>query len=68
MDSILTDTRCTWIQRYIKMNVIVPNLEYAADVSEENAMLVNQLETVRMKGAKNVLGLSRTTVNTVLRA
>ena len=37
------------------MNVIVPNLEYAADVSEENAMLVNQLETVRMKGAKNVL-------------
>ena len=49
------------------MNVIVPKLKYA-EVWEGNAKLVKQLETVQMTAAKNVLGCSSTTSNTVIRA
>ena len=45
-------------------NVIVPKLEYA-QVWEENAKFVKQLEAVQMTAAKSALGCSNTTSNTV---
>ena len=50
------------------MNVIVPKLEYAGEVWEGNGKFVKQLERVQMTAAKNMLGCSSTTINTVLRA
>ena len=50
------------------MNVIVPKLECAGEVSEGNAKFVRQLETVQMKTAKKILECSSTTSNTVLKA
>ena len=52
----------------VLINVIVPKLEYAGEAWQGNAKLVKQLETVQMAAAKNVLGCSCTTSNTVLRA
>ena len=67
-DAILTDSHLdARVKRYIMMNLIVPKLEYAGEVWEENAKLVKQLETVDMAAAQNVLGCSSTTSNTVLR-
>ena len=49
------------------MKVVVPKLE-CAGVWEGNAKLVNKLETVAMTAAKKILGCSKTTSNTALRA
>ena len=72
MDAILliTDSHIidTGIKRCILMNVIVPKLECAGEVWEENAKLVKQLETVQMTAAEKMLRCSRTTSNAVLRA
>ena len=69
MDAILTDPHLgTRIKICILMNVVVPKLEYAGDVWEGNAKFVQQLETVQMTAAKNILRCSSTTRNTVLRA
>ena len=69
MDAILTDPRLdTRIKICILINVVVPKLEYAGEVWEGNATFVKQLETVQMAAAKNILGCSSTTSNTVLRA
>ena len=69
MDAILTDPQLeTRIKRCILTNVIVPKLEYAGEVWEGNAKLVKRLETVQMTAAEKVLGCSRTTRITVLRA
>ena len=51
----------------IIINVIVPKLEYA-EVWEGNARFVEQLEIVQMATAKNILGCSSTTRNSVPRA
>ena len=69
MDAILTDSHLdTRIKRCILINVIVPKLEYAGEVWEGNAKFVKELETKLMTAAKNMLGCSSTTSNTVLRA
>jgi len=69
MDVILRDPHLdTRIKRCILMNVIVPKLEYAGEVWEGNVKLVERLETLQMAAAKKILGCSKTTSNTVLRA
>ena len=66
---ILRDSHLdTRIKRCILMNVIVPKLEYAGEVWEGNVKLVKKLETVQMAAAKKILGCSKTTRNTALRA
>ena len=68
MDAILTDSHLdTRIKICILMNVIVPKLEYTGKVWEANGF-VKQLETVQVTAAKNILGCSSTTSNTVSRA
>ena len=52
----------------ILLNVIAPKLEYAGEVWEGNKKLVDKLETVQMSVAKKILGCSKTTSNTALRA
>ena len=49
------------------MNVIVPKLEYAEDW-EGSKKFADKLETVQMSAAKKILGFSKTTSNTALRA
>ena len=69
MDVILTDPHLdTRITICILINVIVPKLEYAGEVWRGNAKFVKQLETVQTTAARNILGCSSTTSNTVLRA
>ena len=46
----------------------MPKLEYAGRVWEGNTKFVKQLETVQMTAAKEVIGCSSTTSDTVLRA
>ena len=46
----------------------LPKLEYAGDVWEGNAKFVKQLEAVQITAAKQILGCSSTTSNTILRA
>ena len=69
MDAIRTyphlDTR---IKRCILIHVIVPKLEYAGEVWDGNAKFVKQLETVQMTTARNILGCSSTTGNTVFKS
>ena len=48
------------------MNMIAPNLEYAA-VWEGNTKFFKLLETVKMAAAKQILGCSSTTSDTLLR-
>ena len=68
MDATLTGSHLdTRIKICILTVVIVPKLEYA-EVWQENAKLVKQLETVHMIAAKKILGCSSTASNTVLRA
>ena len=68
MDVILRDSHLdTRIKICILMNVIIPKLEYA-EVWEGNVKLVKKLETVQMAAAKKILGCSKTTSNTALRA
>ena len=68
MDAILTDSHLdTRIKIRLLINVIVPKLEYA-EVWEVNAKLAKQLETVQVTAPQKVLGCSRTTSDTVLRA
>ena len=69
MDVILRDSHLdTRIKTCILMNVIVPKLEYAGEIWEGNVKLVKKLETVQMAAAKKILGCSKTTSNTALRA
>ena len=69
MDAILTCSHLyTWSKVCIEINVIVPKLEYAGRVWEGNTKFVKQLETVQMTAAKEVIGCSSTTSDTVLRA
>ena len=69
MDAVLTGPHLDiTIKICILINVIVPKLEYAGQVWQENAKFVKQLDTVQMTAAKNILGCSSTTINTVLRA
>ena len=69
MDAILADPHFdTRSQICILINVMLPKLEYAGEVWEGNAKSVKQLETVQMAPAKQILGYSSTTSNTVLRA
>ena len=69
MGMILRDSRLdTRIKRCILLNVIVPKLEYAGEVWEGNKKLAEKLETVQMSAAKKILGCSKTTSNTALRA
>ena len=69
MDAILTDSHLgTRIERCILMNVIVPKLEYAGEVWEGHARLVERLEVVQMTAAIKILRYSSATSNTVLRA
>ena len=69
MDAILTglhlDTR---IKSCILMKVIVPKLEYAGEVWEGSAKLVEQLQTVQTTAAKKIPTCSSTTSVTVLGA
>ena len=68
-DVILRDAHLdTRIKRCILLNVIVPKLEYAGEVWEGNKKLAEKLETVQMSAAKKILGCSKTTSNTALRA
>ena len=67
MDAILSDSHLdARIATCILINVIAPKLDYAGEVWKGNAKFVKQLET--MPAAKNMLGCSSTTSNTVLRA
>ncbi|CAM9882383.1 unnamed protein product [Sphacelaria rigidula] len=50
------------------MNVIVPDLEYAGKVWEENAKLVKKVGTLQMTAAPEKLGCSKMTSDTALRA
>ena len=80
MDMILRDSRLdTRIKRCILLNVIVPKLEYAGEVwggnkksaeklETEQMAAAKKLETVQMAAAKKILGCSKTTSNTALRA
>ena len=69
MDVILRDSHLdTRSKRCILMNVVVPMLEYAGEVWEGNVRLAEKLETVQMAAVKKILGCSRTTSNTALRA
>ena len=69
MDAILTESHLdTRVKRCILMNLTVPQLEYAGEVWEGNAKLVNQLETVQMAAVKKKVRCSSTTSNTVFRA
>ena len=66
MDAILTDLHLdTRIKICILINVGVPKLEHAGEVWEGNAKLVKQLQTMQMTAAKNILGCSSTTSDTV---
>ena len=68
MDAIITDSHVdTRIKICILINVIAPKLEYA-EVWEENAKFVKQLETVQMTAARNRLGCSSAKNSTVWRA
>ena len=69
MDAILRESQLdTRIKICILRNVIIPKLEYAGEVWEENAKLLKKLETVPMTAAKKILGCSKTASNTALRA
>ena len=69
MDVILRDSHLdTRIKRCIVLNVIVPKLEYAEEVWEENKKLAEKMGTVQMAAAKKILGCSKTMNNTALRA
>ena len=69
MDVILRDSRLdTRIKICILLNVILPKLEYAGEVGEGNKKLADKLETVQMSAAKKILGCSKITSNTALRA
>ena len=46
----------------------VPKLEYAGEVWEGNKKLAEKLETAQMAEAKKILGCSKTTSTTALRA
>ena len=59
------DTR---INICLLMNVNVLKLEYAREVRERNVRLAEKLETVQMAVAKKILGCSKTTSSTALRA
>ena len=62
MDAILTDSHLdTRIKKCILINVIAPELEYAGEVWEGNANLVEQLETLQMKAAEKNGRCSSTT-------
>ena len=66
MDAILTDLYLdTKITICILINVIVPTLE--CNLWEMMTKFVKQLETVQMTAAKELLRLSGTTSNTVLK-
>ena len=68
MDAILTDPHLdTRIKMCILINMILSKLDYAGEVWKGSAKFVKQLETVQMTAAKNILGCSSTTSNTVLR-
>ena len=54
------------IKRCILMNMIEPKLEY--EEVWEGDVKFKKLETVQMAKAKNILGCSKTTSNTALRA
>ena len=56
------------IKRCILLNVIVPKLEYAGEVWEGNKKFAEKLKTVQMSAARKILGCSKTTSNTALRA
>ena len=63
-DAILTDSHLdARVKRYIMMNLIVPKLEYAGEVWEENAKLVKKLKTGQMTAARKIPGCSRTRSN-----
>ena len=70
MDAILADSHLdTRINRCIRMNLIVPKVEYGGEYGEGNAKSVKQLETVQMMAAtEKVGGRSSTTGSTVLAA
>ena len=65
---ILRDSHLDTRIESILMSVIVPKLEYAGEVWEGNVKLVKKLETVQMAAAEKILGCSKTTSNTALRA
>ena len=66
MDATLTDPH---LDTRIKICIlIVSKLEYAREAWEGNAKFVKQLETVQMAPAKNILGCSSMTSNTVIKA
>ena len=70
MDVILRDSCLdTRIKRCILLSVVVPKLEYAGEVWEGNKkLLADKLETVQVSAAKKILGCSKITSNTALRA
>ena len=70
MDVILRDSHIdSRIKRCILLNVIAPKLGYAGEVWEGNKKLADKWETVQMSAAKKILlGCSKTTSNTALRA
>ena len=70
MDAIQTDSHLdTRIKICILMNVIRTKARVCAGGAwEGNAKFVKQLESVQMAAAKNILGCSSTTRNTVSRA
>ena len=69
MDVILRDSHLdTRIKICILMNLIVPKLEYAGEVWQGDVKLVKKLETAQMAAAKKILGCTKTTSNTALRA
>ena len=68
MDVILSDSHLdTRMKRCILLNMIVPKLQYAGEFGEGNKKLADKLETVQMSAAK-ILGCSKATSNTALRA
>ena len=62
MAAVLTNSHLdTRFNRCFMINVIVPKLEYAGEIQEGNAALVEQLEIAQMAAAKKILGFSSTT-------
>ena len=58
----------TSIKLTVLKSVIVPPLEYAGEVWEENKKVVKELEAAQMKAAKIILGCSKRTSNAAVRA
>ena len=54
-------------RRLILLSVIRPSLDYGSEIWEGNTANMNALESIILRGAKNILGCSSKTCNEAVR-